>query len=81
MIASDGHIKLIDFGLVMKKDDVVNDIAGTLEYMAPEVLNIKNENNCVNHMVDFWSLGILLYEMLNGYGLIYIIYNIIHSSL
>jgi serum/glucocorticoid-regulated kinase 2 len=38
-------------------------LAGTPEYLAPEIL--FNEGH--NHMVDFWCLGVLIYEMLVGY--------------
>jgi len=38
-------------------------ICGTIEYIAPEIINGKGYNKSV----DIWSLGILLYEMLTGF--------------
>ncbi len=37
---------------------------GTPDYIAPEIL----QGNTYNHSVDFWSFGVLMYEMLTGYS-------------
>ncbi|CAG9324813.1 SGK2_2 [Blepharisma stoltei] len=60
----DGHIKLTDFGLskVTDSDKKAFTFCGTPEYLAPEVL--KNEG--YDKAVDFWSLGVVLYEMIAG---------------
>ena len=61
----DGNIKLTDFGLSRLcscKDEKVFTICGTPYYIAPEILEKKGYNNTV----DWWSLGCLMYEMLNG---------------
>ena len=64
LIGIDGHIKLTDFGLSKKynKMDKAFTICGTLQYLAPEILEGKGYNECV----DWWSLGVIMFEMLTG---------------
>ena len=41
-------------------------ICGTPEYLAPEMLDKKNKNG-YGKGVDYWGIGILIYELLAGY--------------
>lgn len=63
LLDDNNNIKVSDFGwceYISKKG--FNDICGTYEYMAPEIINEK----AYNEKVDNWALGILLYELLHG---------------
>lgn len=58
-----GNIKLCDFGMTTQLAEV-QEVCGTLIYMAPEILAGKNHDNLAG---DLWSLGILLYVQVTGY--------------
>lgn len=63
LLTDKGHVKITDFGLSKKNDGKAYTIVGTIEYLAPEVLTEAGHSIAV----DYWGLGILLFEMLAGY--------------
>ena len=78
LIGADGYIKIIDYGLSIILDEVDEDedeesaqegmraraesVVGTPEYLSPEMFGGEGHDK----NVDWWSLGIILYEMLIG---------------
>uniref|UniRef100_A0A8C7YMH7 non-specific serine/threonine protein kinase n=1 Tax=Oryzias sinensis TaxID=183150 RepID=A0A8C7YMH7_9TELE len=65
MLDKDGHIKITDFGLCKEgitPDATMKTFCGTPEYLAPEVL----EDNDYGRAVDWWGLGVVMYEMMCG---------------
>jgi protein kinase A len=58
-----GYLKITDFGFAKKIDDKTTmTMCGTPEYLAPEVI----KNIGYSYSVDWWALGILIYEMSSG---------------
>ncbi|KAJ7988225.1 hypothetical protein DPEC_G00321390 [Dallia pectoralis] len=65
LMDADGYVKIADFGLCkegMGYGDRTTTFCGTPEFLAPEVLTDNNYTRCV----DWWGLGVLVYEMLVG---------------
>ncbi|KAF8951324.1 serine/threonine protein kinase psk1 [Haplosporangium bisporale] len=66
MLNAHGDIVLTDFGLSkvpLASEGRTNTVCGTIEYMAPEVLS---ERVHYDRSVDWWSLGIVIHDMLTG---------------
>uniref|UniRef100_A0AAQ4QCC3 Ribosomal protein S6 kinase alpha-5 n=1 Tax=Gasterosteus aculeatus aculeatus TaxID=481459 RepID=A0AAQ4QCC3_GASAC len=66
LLDSSGHIVLTDFGLSKEFDQVERafSVCGTIEYMAPEI--VEGGESGHDKAVDWWSLGVLMYELLTG---------------
>lgn len=64
LIDEDGYLKIIDFGLakILKNEEETMTFCGTPEYLAPEVIGNKGHHRAV----DWWAVGVLIYEMLIG---------------
>eukprot|EP00794_Sanderia_malayensis_P011079 gene11079-12247_t len=62
LIDAQGHVKLTDFGFAKEIRDMTWTLCGTPDYIAPEVIQSKGHN----FAVDWWALGILIYEMIVG---------------
>ena len=66
LIDKNGHIKLSDFGLskiLNENNDITYTFCGTSYYQAPEI----NLGKGYDRMCDFWSFGIIMFEMICGY--------------
>ena len=66
MLTPDGTVKLMDFGIAKvageQKMTQVNKIVGTVEFMAPELIQGKD----ASALSDIYSMGVTLYELISG---------------
>jgi len=63
LLDKQGNIKVCDFGWSAESVGKRNTFCGTVDYMAPEMVQSKPHD----FKIDIWSLGVLLYELLHGY--------------
>ncbi|KAJ7117386.1 putative serine/threonine protein kinase [Mycena crocata] len=71
LLDATGHVALCDFGLSkpdLRSDELTTTFCGTTEYLAPEMLL---DELGYSKIVDFWSLGVLLFEMCCGWSPFY----------
>ncbi|KAH8827925.1 kinase-like domain-containing protein [Flagelloscypha sp. PMI_526] len=62
LLNADGHIKVADFGFAKQAVDFTYTLCGTPDYLAPEII----KQSAYNHSVDWYALGVLIFEMLCG---------------
>lgn len=65
LVEEDGYIVISDFGLskiLSEPNQLTETFCGTAAYLAPEIIR----GSSYDKTVDWWALGILLYEMLHG---------------
>jgi serine/threonine protein kinase len=64
LVTKDGYLKLADFGFIkrLNRGEKTYTFCGTPEYIAPEIIS----NGGYSSAVDWYSLGIMIYELLYG---------------
>lgn len=66
LLDGQGYAKLCDFGFARFAVNPTHTMCGSPEYMAPEIVDPKARQRGYNECVDWWSFGIVTYEMTAG---------------
>ncbi|KAK3276295.1 hypothetical protein CYMTET_15624 [Cymbomonas tetramitiformis] len=64
LLDADGYCMIVDYGFAKRVTGKTFTLCGTPDYLAPEILQRKGHNKAV----DYWALGVLIFEMLAGYA-------------
>jgi tetratricopeptide (TPR) repeat protein len=62
IVQPDGQVRLLDFGLASLQEKPNTEVAGTLTYIAPEVLR----GDLFTPSADLYAVGVMLYELFSG---------------
>ena len=65
LLDSEGHLRLADFGLA-KNAVTSGSFLGSMNYLAPEMLS-RGDSKTHGRALDWYLLGIFIYELLHGY--------------
>lgn len=63
LLDADGYMKVTDFGFAKKLRGRTWTLCGTPDYLAPEIVGSRGHGKGV----DYWTLGVLIYEMLASF--------------
>ncbi|PAA88758.1 hypothetical protein BOX15_Mlig021058g1, partial [Macrostomum lignano] len=72
LLDSRGHLKLADFGTAVRLDPKTKTVTtsttiGTPDYICPEMLTNQGKSSTYSFEVDWWSVGVVLFELVCGY--------------
>jgi CRP-like cAMP-binding protein len=62
ILDSNGYLKIVDFGLAKVTTEKTYTLCGTPDYLAPEIILSRGHDKAV----DYWALGVLIFEMCAG---------------
>jgi protein kinase A len=63
LLGLDGYLKIVDFGFSKRSKTRTYTLCGTPDYLAPEIILARG----YSFPVDWWALGVLIFEMVAGY--------------
>ncbi len=69
LLDCNGYIRIVDYGFakrIASNNNKTKSFVGTPEYMAPEMLIPKQRKKGYAYSVDWWSLGVFIYELKTG---------------